>query len=313
MHRKSPTALSRLASRALAAVALLVGVNQSAQATTYQYHGLIELDYGSSIAGAPKHSRYFVDFSLNGAALDTDNTVFENDIYNANGIRGLTTMASFNNPIVSLRLTLDPTSVGTLDLSGLNFDPNSSWARAVDANQPPDPQAPPCDNYPCIGEHITLHARDLTPGSPVPGVWFNLYNSNFYDPIYASRQLLLDTSASGDPFSFADLFLRGPETLAEFQSYRRPNIAELRDPVLLIGPNGASAAGRFLSLAYVPPAVPGPLPILGVGAALTWSRRLRRRMAALPQGAGLRRQGCDHPEGHEKSPTVRQAGSGFLF
>lgn len=297
ISRKLPTALSRLSWRVLAAVAFLVGVNQSAEAANYQYHGLIDLDYGSSIAGAPKHSRYFVDFILNGDVLDTDNTVFENDLYNANGIRGLTTMGSFNNPIVSLRLTLDPTSVGTLDLSGLNFDPNSSWARAVDANQPPDPQAPPCDVYLCIGEHITLHTRDLTPGSPVAGVWFNLYNSNFYDPIYASRQLLLDTSASGDPFSFADLFLHGPETLAEFQSYRRPNIAELRDAVLLTGPSGTVASGRFLSLAYVPPSVPGPLPVLGAGAALAWSRRLRRRIA-LPQGAGLKRQGCDHPEGH---------------
>jgi len=251
-------------------------MNQSAQAANYQYHGLIDLDYGSSIPGAPKHSRYFVDFILNGADLDTDNTVFENDLYNANGVRGLTTMASFSNPISSLRLTLDPTSVGTLDLSGLNFDSNSYYARAVDANQPPDPQAPPCDVYLCIGEHITLHARDLTVGSPVGSVWFNLYNSNFYDPIYASRQLLLDTSASGDPFSFADLFIHGPETLAEFQSYRPPNIMALRDPVMLEGPNGTVASGRFLSLAYVPP-VPAPLPFLGVGAGFAWSRRLHRR------------------------------------
>jgi hypothetical protein len=219
---------------------------------------------------------------LNGADLDTDNTVFENDLSSANGVRGLTTMARFSNPISSLRLTLDPTSVGTLDLSTLNFDSNSYYARAVDANQPPDPQAPPCDVYLCIGEHITLHARDLTVGSPVSSVWFNLYNSNFYDPIFASRQLLLDTSASGDPFSFADLFLHGPETLAEFQSYRPPNIAELRDPVLLTGPNGTLASGRFLSLAYVPPGAPAPLPILGVGAGLAWSRRLRRRIAARP-------------------------------
>ena len=278
---KFSSVLSRFASRTLVIVALLVGVNQTAQAANYQYHGLIDLDYGSSIPGAPKHSRYFVDFILNGADLDTDNTVFENDLYNANGVRGLTTMASFSNPISSLRLTLDPTSVGSLDLSGLNFDANSYYARVVDANQPPDPQAPPCDVYLCIGEHITLHARYLTLGSPVGGVWFNLYNSNFYDPIYASRQLLLDTSASGDPFSFADLFLHGPETLAEFQSYRPPNIAELRDPVLLTGPNGTVASGRFLSLAYVPPA-PAPLPFLGVWAGWTWSRRLRRCIAARP-------------------------------
>jgi len=140
---KFTSILSRFASRTLPLVALLVGVSRSAQAANYQYRGLIDLDYGSSIPGAPKHSRYFVDFTLNGADLDTDNTVFENDLYNANGVRGLTTMANFNNPISSLRLTLDPSSVGTLDLSGLNFDSNSYYARVVDANQPPDPQAPP--------------------------------------------------------------------------------------------------------------------------------------------------------------------------
>ncbi|MFN7899315.1 MAG: hypothetical protein ACK5N0_06560 [Synechococcaceae cyanobacterium] len=279
--------MSKLATRTLAALALLLGPSLAAHATSYQYHGLIDLDYGSSIAGAPKHTRYFVDFVLNGDILDTDNTVFENDFYNANNVRGLTTIGSFSNPITSLRLTLDPTSVGTLDLSGLNFDPNSSWARAVDANQPPDPQAAPCDEYKCISEHITLHARDLTPGSPVASVWFNLYNSNFYEPIYAFRQLLLDTSASGNPFAFADLFLHGPQTLTEFQSYRPPNIVELRDPVLLTGPNGTSAAGRFLSLAYVPPGVPGPLPILGVGAGLAWSRRLRRRIGGSSRGGRL--------------------------
>ena len=67
--------LSRFTSRTLAVVTLLLGVNQSAQAANYQYHGLIDLDYGSSIPGAPKHSRYFVDFILKGSALDVDNTV----------------------------------------------------------------------------------------------------------------------------------------------------------------------------------------------------------------------------------------------
>jgi hypothetical protein len=294
MPGKLPRFPSGFASRSLAILALLLGVNQTAQATTYQYHGLIDFDYSSSLVGAPKHSRYFVDFILDGSVLDTDNTVFENDIYNANNIRGLTTMGSFNNPIISLQLTLDPTSVGTLDLSGLNF--TTSWAREVDANQPPNPQAPPCDVYLCVGEHITLMARDHTAGAPVSAVWFNLYNSNFYNPIYAFRQLLLDTSASGDPFTFADLFLHGPQTLAEFQSYRTPNIAELRDPVMLTGPNGTVASGRFLSLAYVAP-VPAPLPLLGVGAVLGWSRRLRRRITRLPQGPGLNREDNNiHPQ-----------------
>lgn len=270
----------KIASRSLIALILFGGASQSASAKTYQYHGLIDLDYGSSIVGAPRHSRYFVDFILDATKLDTDHSVFENDIYNDNGIRGLTTMGMFDKILTSLRFTLDPTSVGTL--LEINFDPNSSYARVVDANEPPPPPGPLCVLYPCIGEHITLSARDNTPGSPVTGVWLNLYNSNFYDPIYASRQLLLDTSASGDPFSFDDLFLHGPETLVEFQSYRTPNIVNYRDPVMMTGPGGAVASGRFLSLAYVP-AVPAPIPMLGVGAALAWSRRLRRRIAAAPQ------------------------------
>ena len=280
IQRKLQESVLKVASRSLIVLTLFGSASQSASAKTYQYHGLIDLDYGSSIVGAPRHSRYFVDFILDATKLDTDHDVFENDIYNANGIRGLTTMGMFDNILTSLRFTLDPTSIGTL--SEINFDPNSSYARVVDANEPPPPPAPPCDVYPCIGEHVTLSTYNNTPGSPVTGVWLNLYNSNFYDPIYASRQLLLDTSASGDPFSFGDLFLHGPETLVEFQSYRTPNIANYRDPVMMTGPGGAVASGRFLSLAYVPPA-PAPLPMLGVGAALAWSRRLRRRIAAAPQ------------------------------
>ena len=127
-------------------------------------------------------------------------------------------------------------------------------------------------------------------------MWLNLYNGNFYEPIFASRQLLLDTSASGDPFTFADLFLHGPETLTEFQSYRTPNISELRDPVLFTGHNGTSAAGRFLSLAYVPPSTPGPLPMMGVAAGLAWRHRLRQRTSALSQGTVLNRKSCNNSE-----------------
>ncbi len=68
--------LRRLAYRGLVALALVMGTNQAANAKIYEFHGLIELDHGSSIPGAPKHTRYFVDFSLDGSALDTDHDVF---------------------------------------------------------------------------------------------------------------------------------------------------------------------------------------------------------------------------------------------
>lgn len=265
---------------------LLVGLGAllpAQQAAALQYRGLIELDHGSSIVGIPRHSRYFVDFVLDGSVVDTDHSAFVNALVNANGVNGVTMTGSFPSPFRWLRFTADPDGPATLDLSSLNFaysDNSGSAASSVDVNEPPDPQAPPCDTAPCINEHITLNVRDLTPGAPVFHVWFNLYNSNFYDPVYATRQLLLDTSTPSNGFTFADLFLHGPETLADFRSYRQPNIAALRDAVLLDGPNGTVASGRFLSLSYVPPSVPAPLPCLGALAALRWSRRLRRRLQA---------------------------------
>jgi hypothetical protein len=255
---------------------------QTRQASALQFRGLIELDHGSSIVGMPRHSRYIVEFDLEGSVLDTDHTAFANALVNANGVNGITMTGSFPTPFRFLRFTADPSGPPTLDLSGLNFDyndTNGSAALVTDVNQPPDPQAPPCDVFPCINEHITLSLRDLTPGAAIESVWFNLYNSTFYDPIYATRQELLDTSTPSNGFTFSDLFLHGPQSLAAFRSYRQPNFMALRDGVFFDGPNGTLASGRFLSLTAVP-SVPAPVPCLGALAALRWGRRLRRRLRA---------------------------------
>jgi hypothetical protein len=243
-----------------------------------QYRGLIELDHGSSIQGIPTKSRYRVDFTLDGSLLDTVHTAFENDIANIYGVRGISTIGHFPPPFLSLQFTAE-TSNGKnpLDLSGLTFaynDTNGSGAVVRDANSPPDPQAYLCNDRPCITEHVNLAIRDLTPGAPVQIVWFNLYNSTLYNPPLAPRQFILDTSDPSYDFSFADLFLKGPSTLAQFMSYRTPDFKAFVDGVMFEGPNGTLASGRFLSLEYVP----GPLPVLGVGAAFGWSRRLRRRV-----------------------------------
>ena len=58
LSRKSLIELGKLASSTLATFFLLMGASQAAKAKTFQYHGLIDLDYGSSIIGAPRHSRY---------------------------------------------------------------------------------------------------------------------------------------------------------------------------------------------------------------------------------------------------------------
>ena len=230
-----------------------------------QYRGLIELDHGSSIVDIPRFSRYWVDFTLDGSLVDTQHTAFENGLVNAEGIRGITALGSYPPPFLNLKLTADFSNGKTpLDLSGLTFaytDTGGSGISVVDANQPPNPQAYPCDSAPCHGEHVNLSIRDLTPGAPVEVIWFNLYNSNFYEAPYATRQLILDTSTPSNGFRFVDLFLEGPKALADFKSYRTPNFQALVDGVMFEGPNGTLASGRFLNLQFIPPPCPASVPV----------------------------------------------------
>jgi hypothetical protein len=270
--------VSRLLSGALlAGVGLLASMTSPASAVDLHYRGLIELDHGSSLSGIPRHSRYFVEFFLDGDVLDTNHLVFENSLTNQVGQKGLTTFGAFSNPFRYLRFRRDPSGPAAVELSGLTFnygELNGDFSRVVDANQPPPPQNFPCDTSPCINEHITLEIRNSTLGSPITDVFFNLYNSTLYDPVYATRQLLLDVSQPGADIRFQDLFLHGPNTLQEFLSYRTPSFSNLIDPVILSGPAGTVASGRFLRLE----AVPAPLPLLGGAAALAWSRRLKQRL-----------------------------------
>ncbi|MEB3317649.1 MAG: hypothetical protein VKO39_05855 [Cyanobacteriota bacterium] len=247
------------------------------RAADLAYRGLIELDYGSSLAGIPRHSRYFVDLVLNGDVLDTNHAFDENAFVNQLGQKGITTYGVFENIFRSLRFTLDPSGPPALELAGLEFNYNQlygDFSRVVDVNQPPPPRFSPCDSSPCVNEHIMLNMRSSDAAYPIREIYFNLYNSSFYNAPYASRQLLLDVSQPGDSFTFQDLFLHGPETLHDFMSQRDPSGANLVDGVLLAGPGGTLASGRFLQLR----AVPAPLPLLGGGMVLAWSRRLRRRL-----------------------------------
>lgn len=263
--------------RLLLAITLLAGSGQAATARTLSYRGLIELDHGSSIPGIPSNSRYVVDFSLDGSLHDTEHYARENSFFNGNGVLGITTEAYFAQPFRSLSFTADPTGPSTADLSGLIFDYATRGTAIVkDANQPPDPDPVLCGINPCANEHFHLQMTSESGSGPVHLIFFNFYNSTMFFP-NGTRQLILDTSQPGSDFSLEDLFLHGPETLAEFRSYRTPNFQGLVDGVMLTGPSGSVASGRFSTLAYVPPA-PGPLPWLGASVALGWSRSLRRRI-----------------------------------
>ena len=277
-RRSRPSALSAPFLLILA-ITLLAGIGQAAAARPLSYRGLIELDHGSSIPGIPSHGRYFVDFTLDGSLIDTEHYARENRFFNGNGIYGITTEANFATPFVDLRFTADPSGPVTADLSGLRFDFSSRGVAIVkDANQPPDPDPVLCGINPCANEHFHLQMSSEKTDDLVHLIFFNLYNSTMFFP-NGTRQLILDTSQPGVDFSLEDLFLHGPETLAEFRSYRMPEFKALVDGVMFTGPGGSVASGRLSTLAYVPPAAaPGPLPWLGAGMALRWSRTLRSRM-----------------------------------
>ena len=210
----------------LAGLGVLATMPGQMLAADLAYRGLIELDKGSSLAQISTGSRYFVDFVFNGDVLDTDDTAFENAFTNTEGNKGITTIGIFSNPYRFLRFTLDPSGAAALELVNLKFaygQVNGDFSRVLDVNQPPNTPLPPCDVTPCINEHITLEMKGIT-GSPITEVWFNFYNSTFYNPTFATRQLLLDTSGDPSaPFRFQDLFLKGPKPWRSFRATAHPS------------------------------------------------------------------------------------------
>lgn len=235
------------------------------------FSGVIDLDYTSSIAGAPKNTRYNFSVTLSGTAKDTIHQ------FSDNGFGGLTFDGYFADPssvaITDFRMALDPTSVGTFDPSGLTYDLATSNIISVDANAAAGETEP-------FNEHLSLYLQVLTPDSPIFSVHLNLYNSSqLFDPVsFGSRQLILDASTPDNGFTLDELFLGGLETLGDFQSTRdREDGAPLalHDPVYFNGSNGSGTfgAGTIREFHTVPE--PSSFLLLGVAAlGIVSSRRV---------------------------------------
>ena len=233
------------------------------------FSGVIDLDYTSSIAGAPKGTRYFFDLTLDGSAQDIVHFA------SANGFGGLTFDGFYNSsggaPVLDFQMRLDPASPAgsTFDPSGLTYDFSRSTIITVDANAAVGSTVP-------FNERLSIGIPVITPGSPIMSVTLNLYNSSsLFDPVSpGAQQLILDASTAppGSPqgpngFTLDDLFLNGLESLGGFQSTRVRTNGEpegLVDPVYLNGPSGAGTfgAGTIKSFRTVPE--PGPTMLLGV-------------------------------------------------
>jgi hypothetical protein len=137
--------------------------------------------------------------------------------------------------------------------------------------------APPTNM--CIGNDGDMYIYGITgpsgfggsgfiaPASSVSGPTFAFVADNFgfvFDSIYA-----IDTSYNaGQPFLSSAIF-------------NGTSLASLG--ITTSGPAGTwtiVGTSESINVFIAPPSVPGPLPLLGAGAAFGWSRRLRRRISA---------------------------------
>ena len=264
---------------------ILITLPSLAGAMPVTFSGVMDLDYTSSIPGAPKGTRYLFDLTLDGSAKDIDH------FSEVNGWGGLSFAGFYNAsggppPVLDFRMRLDPSSGGTFDPSGLVWNHSRGNIVTVDANSAVGSTEP-------FNEHlaIALYIDENDPAnasSPIYSVTLNLYNSSsLFDPHSPStQQLILDGSTPSNGFTLEELFTNGLGTLGQFQSTRKRENGEpqgLVDPVYITGNplngNGAFlAAGTIKSFRTVPE--PSALALFGLGiglAALSGNRRRRQR------------------------------------
>ena len=230
-------------------------------ATPFLFSGALELDYTSSIDGAPKRTKYLFDLTLDGSAQDTIHQ------FSSNGFGGVTFDGFYTPsggvPVSDFQMRLAPTNtVGTFDPSGLVYDFATSNIITVDANAAAGQSEP-------FNEHLSINIGvdlDSSVDSPIRSVTLNFYNSTaLFDPISPStQQLILDTStppagSSQGPngFTLDDLFLGGLSTFGDFQSTRKREDGApkaLVDPVYFNGvpSSGTFGAGTITDLKAVP-------------------------------------------------------------
>ena len=268
--------------RGFGASVILAAVPSLAVAMPITFSGVMDLDYTSSIPGAPKGTRYLFDLTLDGSAQDTQHGAF------VNGWGGLSFDGFYNAsggaPVLDFRMRLDPTSSGTFDPSGLVWDYSRANIATVDANAAVGSTEP-------FNEHLSIQMiiKEGNPAnalSPIYSVTLNLYNSSsLFDPVSPStQQLILDGSTPSNGFTLDELITNGLSSLGQFQSTRLRETGEpagLVDPVYISGNplngNGAYlAAGTITSFQAVPE--PSTLALFGLGiglAAFNGNRRKR--------------------------------------
>ena len=227
------------------------------------FKGRAPISYGSSIPGIWRHDVLYFDLVINDSVLDTDDRVF------SNAFGGVTALGHFEQGIVYFRLYASSSNLGYYDPIDVTYDYSQSYFTTIDAGP-----GPGNDFY---SEKMKLILRvtesSLIAGAPFRMVVLNLYNGSFYDPA-ATNQVWVDESASGNPTSFGDFFLRGTNTLEEFRGSVPAEADNARDGIFIegLGGTGQLASGEGVTLSAVPE--PSCLSIWCIGLAwVGWSKR----------------------------------------
>lgn len=137
-------------------------------------------------------------------------------------------------------------------------------------------QSPPLSNYNNVG--ITPNVPGLFTGFNISQVLFGSSTSSGFinpNPPGTGQLLVRRGSETGPLLETIELANIVPNTTVNFQSPLQFNAGEY----LVFQASGSNASIRLSSLNFTE--VPGPLPLLGAGAAFGWSRRIRRRTALL--------------------------------
>jgi hypothetical protein len=123
-------------------------------------------------------------------------------------------------------------------------------------------------------DQLSVTGDGITSSLSIPSKIINFATNDFDDN--NSLWAALDTNINQLNFSNSLLSLRIPDgvapsgaTLEARIQYRSVNEAQLN-----------SSGSNFLTRAFIPSEVPGPLPIVGAGVGLAFSRRLRGRIRA---------------------------------
>jgi hypothetical protein len=163
----------------------------------------------------------------------------------------VTALGQFNQGVVYFRLYASSSNLGYYDPINVTYDYSRCYFTTIDAGPGVGPGN---DNY-AEKMKIILGVSDesLAAGAPFRMVVLNLYNGTLYDPP-ATSQVWVDESASGNPTSFADCFLRGTKTLEEFRGVVPADASNARDGIFLDGLSGTGqlASGEGVTLTALP-------------------------------------------------------------